>query len=207
MKYISAIIALCFTMNLFASTGALAELEHSLDDYQYAMTVEWDQRDEAFKGQQIDALAAKVSSLFKSGLTVEDVNLLVEKRFHNSKVAEAVKTKLALLGDQVTPTNVAQVLKENSFELYQRGASWNGDTPMFISIGVAIVAIVAILVAYGKWKDKNYECAEYAIADYCTDAYDCHSSSDSSTNSGSCYYVGTRCGSYERCIKEVRVGQ
>lgn len=206
MKIISILLTLCFSLNLFASTGAVQELESSLDEYQFAMTVEWDQKDEAFKNAQIDQLSAKVASLFKSGLSVQDVNFLVSKRFQNSKAAEAVKLKLALLGDQVTPANVAQVLKENSFGLYQQGASWNGETQMFISIGVAIVAIIAISVAYSKWKDANYECVEYAQADYCTDAYDCWSHSDSSTSSGSCYYVGTRCGSYERCIKEVRIG-
>lgn len=203
MKILSALIAFCFTMNVFASTGSLKELETAIDDFQYSMTVEWDQKDQAFKTQQIDGLTSKVDQLFKKGLAVEDLNLLVEKRFHNSKVAEAVKLKLALLGNKVTPANVAQVLKDNSIELYQQGASWNGDTHMFIAIGVAVVAIIAIALAYSGWKKDNYECAEYAIADYCTDAYDCHGN-DSEYSSGHCSYAGTRCGSYERCIKEVR---
>lgn len=196
MRILSALIAFCFTMNVFASTGALKELESALDEYQYSMTVEWDQKDEAFKARQIDALTSQVDKLFKKGLAVQDVNLLVEKRFQNSKVAEAVKMKLSLLGNKVTPANVAQVLKDNSIELYQQGASWNGEAPFFISVGVSIVAIIAILVAYNNWKDNNYVCAEYAIADYCTDYYDC--------GDYGCHYDGTDCGSYERCIKEVR---
>ena len=203
MKILSALIAFCFTMNVFASTGALKELELAVDDFQYSMTVEWDQKDEAFKTNQIDGLTLKIDQLFKKGLAVQDLNLLVEKRFRNSKIAEAVKMKLSLLGDKITPANVAQMLKDNSVEFYQQGASWNGDVPLFLSIGVAVVAIIAISLAYSGWKKDSYQCAEYAIADYCTEAYDCHGSS-SENSSGHCSYAGTRCGSYERCIKEVR---
>lgn len=199
MKYLSIIIILCFSLNAMASTGTLKELENAIDNYQYAMTVEWDQKDVSFKEGQIDALTAQVDQLFQKGLTVQDLNLLVEKRFNNSKVAETVKMKISLLGNKITPANVAQILKDNSIELYQQGASWNGDAPLYISIGVSIVAIVAILVAYGNWKDKNYVCEQYAIADYCTDSFDC-------SERYGCNYSGTECGSYERCIKEVRVG-
>ncbi len=202
MKLISALIAFCFTLNVFASTGAIAELSSAMDDYQYAMTVEWDQKDQAFKTKQLEALSAKMGQLFKEGLTSQDVNVLIENRFKNSKVADAARVKLALMGNNLTPANVVDILKDSSSEIYANGASWNGNTQIFVWGGV-LVAIIAIAVAYGQWKNDNYECAEYAIADYCTDAYDCHGN-DSEYSSGSCHYVGTTCGSYERCIKEVR---
>ncbi len=202
MKILSALLALCFTMNVFASTGAISELSSAMDEYQFAMTVEWDQKDQAFKTKQLQTLSAKMSELFKDGLTSEDVNVLIENRFKNSQVAQAAKVKLALMGNNLTPANVVDILKDSSSDIYSNGASWNGNAQIFVWGGV-IVAIIAIAVAYSQWKDNNYECAEYAIADYCTDAYDCHGS-DSEYSSGSCYFVGTRCGSYERCIKEVR---
>lgn len=202
MKLISALLALCFTMNVFASTGAISELSMAMDEYQYAMTVEWDQKDQAFKAKQLEALSGKMGELFKEGLTAEDVNVLINNRFKNSQVAQAAKVKLALMGNNLSPSNVVDLLKDSSSDIYSNGASWNGNTQLFVWGGV-IVAIIAIAVAYSKWKSDNYECAETAIADFCTDAYDCHGTS-SEYSSGSCYYVGTRCGSYERCIKEVR---
>lgn len=201
-KILSALIALCFTMNVFASSGALSELSLAMDEYQFAMTVEWDQKDQAFKAKQLEALSAKMGDLFKKGLTSEDVNVLIESRFKNSQVAKAAKLKLSLMGNNITPANVVDILKDNSSEIYSNGASWNGNAQIFVWGGV-LVAIIAISLAYSKWQNDNYECVETAIADYCTDAYDCHGS-DSEYSSGSCYYVGTRCGSYERCIKEVR---
>lgn len=202
MKIISALIALCFTMNVFASTGAISDLSTAMDDYQYAMTVEWDQKDQAFKAKQLESLSGKMGELFKEGLTSQDVEVLINNRFKNSQVAQAAKVKLALMGNSLTPANVVDILKDSSSDIYSNGASWNGNTQIFVWGGV-IVAIVAIALAYSQWKSKSYECAETAIADFCTDAYDCHGTS-SEYNSGSCYYVGTRCGSYERCIKEVR---
>jgi hypothetical protein len=202
MKLISALVAFCFTMNVFAASGTINELSVVMDDYQYAMTVEWDQKDMAFKSKQLELLSARMGELFKDGLTAQDVNVLIENRFKNSQVAEAAKIKLALMGDKITPANVVDLLKTSSTDIYSNGASWNGDVQYFVWGGV-IIAIIAIAVAYSQWKSDNYECAETAIADYCTDAYDCWGS-DSSTSSGSCSFVGTRCGSYERCIKEVR---
>ncbi|MES2527218.1 MAG: hypothetical protein V4598_09020 [Bdellovibrionota bacterium] len=202
MKFISALLALCFTMNVFASTGAMDDLSTAMDEYQFAMTVEWDQKDQAFKTKQLEVLSGKMGQLFKQGLTAQDVNVLIDNRFKNSQVAQAAKVKLALLGNNLTPANVLDILKDNSSDIYSNGASWNGNTTLFVWGGV-VVAIIAIAVAYSKWQNDNYECVETAIADYCTDAYDCHGSS-SETSSGSCYYAGTRCGSYERCIKEVR---
>ncbi len=202
MKLISLFLILCFTMNAFASSGAIHELSSVIDDYQYAMTVEWDQKDETFRRKQLEALSGKMGALFKQGLTAQDVNILIENRFKNSQVAQAAKAKVALMGSNLTPANVVDLLKESSSDIYSSGASWNGNTQIFVWGGV-VLAIIAIAVAYSKWKSDNYECAEYAIADYCTDAFDCYGS-DSEYSSGSCYYVGTRCGSYERCIKEVR---
>ncbi len=202
MKIISALLALCFTMNVFASSGSLDALSSAMDEYQFAMTVEWDQKDQAFQAKQLEALSAKMGELFKQGLTVQDVNVLIDSRFKNSQVAQAAKAKLALLGNNLTPANVLDILKDNSSDIYSNGASWNGNAQIFVWGGV-IVAIIAIAVAYSQWKKDNYECVETAIADFCTDAYDCHGSS-SENSSGSCYYAGTRCGSYERCIKEVR---
>jgi hypothetical protein len=106
------------------------------------------------------------------------------------------------MGDKLTPANVVDILKDNSSEIYASGASWNGNAQIYVWGGV-LVAIIAISLAYSKWQNDNYECVETAIADYCTDAYDCHGS-DSEFSRGHCSYAGTRCGSYERCIKEVR---
>jgi hypothetical protein len=202
MKIISALLALCFTMNVFASSGAMDELSTAMDEYQFAMTVEWDQKDQAFKAKQLEALSGKMGQLFKQGLTAQDVNVLIDNRFKNSQFAKTAKLKLALLGNNLTPANVVDVLKDNSSEIYANGASWNGNAQIFVWGGV-IVAIIAIAVAYNKWQNDNYECVETAIADFCTDAYDCHGS-DSEFSRGHCSYAGRRCGSYERCIKEVR---
>lgn len=197
MKLISALLAFCISMNVFAASGVLKEFESAMDEYQFAMTVEWDQKDLAFKNMQLEALNAKMGSLFAQGLTSADVNVVIDGRFKNSQAAAAAKMKVAMLGDKLTPANVVDVLKNSSEDIYSQGASWSGNTQYFVWGGVAI-AIIAIAVAYSKWKDKNYVCTRTAIADYCTDRYDC--------DTYGCSFEYTECGSYERCIKEERVG-
>ncbi|MFL5784519.1 MAG: hypothetical protein ACJ76H_07925 [Bacteriovoracaceae bacterium] len=195
MKYITLLLVFCFSLNAFASTGAMKELESAMDEYQYALTVDWDQKDESFKAAQTEALSKKMGELFKQGLTSQDVNFLIDTRFKNSKVAEAAKLKLSLMGNSLTPSNVLDVLKNNSSDVYSQGAAWSGDIKYFVWGGV-VVAIVAIAVAYSQWQNKNYTCTQTAMADYCTDRYSC--------DDYGCDYEYTDCGSYERCIKEER---
>lgn len=195
MKIISIFVAFCFTMNVFASTGSFQEIERAIDDYQFAMTVEWDQKDKEFQTAKTQAFAAKMGELFKSGLAVQDVNFLLETRFKNSKALEALKLKVQVLEKTTSPEEIAKLIQEHSSELYSSGASWNGNAQLW-TWGIVIVAIAVVSMAYEKWQKDNYECVKYAEADQCTDEYDCAGDT--------CWYDGSYCKVITRCIKEVR---
>jgi hypothetical protein len=82
-----------------------------------------------------------------------------------------------LLSSQASSASeLAELLKINSSEFYQNGASWNGEVG-YVGIGV----VFAALLGYAIWHEIKYQCVAwetYRDCDWETDSngnrhYDC----------------------------------
>lgn len=146
-KMLSAILLLCLTANVFATS----HLEAVMDDFQYAMAVEWDQKDIKFQAAQTKKL---IAGLEASGASTEELLALVEKKVPNKKMVEAIKLKLSLKNIS-SEQEIAQVVAESSKDFGVKGASWNGD----VVSNVGVVLVVAVL-AYAVYRAVAYECVE-----------------------------------------------
>lgn len=187
MKILSLVLCLCISMNVFAVSASQADFERSLDNLQYSMTVEWDQKDQDFYNQVSDKFFGEMEQMMANQqLTSEQIISVLEKKVANKKALEAIKLKLALMG-KVSEKDLAQVLKDSSKELYTSGASWNGDIVTPIIIGVAVLAI-----GYAVWFYSTHECNSYNTA------YTCSNTS---------VVYGTQCYSYEYCEFYVKNGE
>lgn len=195
-KIISLILLFCLSFNVLADSGALKELERELDSFNYAMTVEWDQKDKAFASAETKKFLTAIDKLIaEKKLGAGEIELLMKARIKNPELLQAVQLKAGLLGASPAPEKVLELLKSTSDDLYQRGASWNGNAQTLVIVGVVVV-IVAILIAKAAWHDANHVCTKYDQAEQCVDEYDCRGET--------CYYDGTYCGIITRCTKEER---
>jgi hypothetical protein len=192
-KLLSIVLALSFTVNVFAAT-ATQELEKSLDNYQYAMTVEWDQKDQKFYDAKTQEFFAQMGSLIKEkGLKQEEIIALAEKKIANKQTVEAIKLKLNLIGNVKTTSELASVLKDVSKDMYSKGAAWNGDAVLVSGVVVLIVAVVGYAIWFGNthkcvaW-DERWECDTY------TDCYDDYPY-------GTTCYEDTSCGWETYCTR------
>lgn len=159
MKLVSLFIALCFTMNVFASTGSLQAFESVLDDYQYAMSVEWDQADAKFQETKTKEFFNQTQSLITAGaLTQQDIITVVEKRIKDKAVLDALKLRLTLAGEMNSTEELNKFLKESSNDFYSRGASWNG----VILVSAAVVVTAAMALGFAMWYSATHGCKEYA---------------------------------------------
>jgi hypothetical protein len=164
MRVISLLLSLCFTFNVMASTGTVQELEKAIDEYQFAMTVEWDQKDQSFVKKTTDAFYGNLSELMERGLTQEEVMNVISQKTKNPKDIEVLKLKLkSLAGNAHSSSDLAQAIAENSKLLYSNGASWDGS--VIITGGVLVV--VAALIGYGIWWDANHTCIATAQGQQC----------------------------------------
>jgi hypothetical protein len=159
MKMIALVLSLCFTANVFAATGSVQALERAFDNYNYAVTVEWDQKDPTFHEQQTKKLIEDITTLRNNGLTRDEIVSVVEKKVADKKALEALKLKLSLL-NITSPEDLSQALRES--DLYTHGASWNGSAAMFI-----FPALFVVLVVYLIATDRDYECVRWETGYYC----------------------------------------
>lgn len=171
MKILSLLLSLCISFNVLAATGTVSGLERAIDDFQYTMTVEWDQKDQKFHDAQTDLFLKKLSEIIKKeGLTKDQVIAMAEKRVQDKQAFEAMKLKMTLLNKNASAEELAVTLKETSKEFYSKGASWNGDAALIIPL-----ALFAIVIGYAVWWSATHECVaredqwQCDTTEYCAD--------------------------------------
>lgn len=167
----SLLIAFCFSMNVMASTGTIQELERSFDNYHYALSVEWDQKDKAFYEKKTNEFMTELKDLIaKKGVSQEEIIKLAEKKINNKAAIEALKLKLSLVGNVSSPEELMKIFRETSADFYNQGASWNGR----VLIPAAIVLVVIVGLGVAMWWSATHECSEYETRSKCTTQTTCH---------------------------------
>lgn len=174
MRLVSLLVAFCFSFNVLASTGTIQELERHMDDYQYALSVEWDQQDQAFYEAKTEAFFQKMSKLInEKGLSQAEVLKMVETKTKNKAALEALKLKISLLAKNASAEELANIVKESSKDLYSQGASWNGEVVFSVALGIVLIGALV----YSIWWSATHECVAYENQWVCN-TYD------------NCYYSG-----------------
>jgi hypothetical protein len=190
-------------MNVMAATGSASALEKAVDEYQYALSVEWDQKDVKFYDAQTVAFLNKLQTLIKeNGVSKNEIMTFAENRMSNKAAVEALKLKLSLLSTAASTQELAALVRENAKDLYAKGASWNGE----VVIGVAIVAVIVGVIAYAVWFDATHECVAWD-SEYVCHSYGCGGYYGDPYYGG--YYggygsCGTYCGYEDVCTQYVK---
>lgn len=185
MRFVSLLVAFCFSLNVMASTGTIQELERNMDDYQYALSVEWDQQDQAFYDAKTNEFFAKMGKLISSeGLTQEEILNLVETKSKNKEAIAALKLKVSLLAKNATAEELANIVKESSKDLYAKGAAWNGEVVFSVALGLVLVGALV----YSIWWSATHECVAYENQYVCTQQSNCYYTGGS-TSGGYSYDV------------------
>lgn len=166
--------------------------ERLLDEYQYALTVEWDQKDDEFLKQKSEKFFDEMGVLLsRSEKTQEEMLRFIERKLNNKVHFEAIMLKISLLEKVQAKDQMLQEISEISKDMYMRGASWNGDAAavaLFGAVGIFTVVTIGALV----WHYATTECVSYR-----TD-YNCGISCDST---GYCFQ---NCASDEVCTERVK---
>ena len=167
MKFLSWILLLCFVSNAFASTGAVAELERALNDYQYNMVVDWDQKDKAQAEKFSYEFFARLDDLFqKDGLSNEDVMSYMETRIQDKKRLAELQGQVSMIANKANSSKeLARLLSENAGAFESKGASWNGTTTL---LAAGLFIAVAALLVHKIIFNLNHYCAEEKRYESCS---------------------------------------
>lgn len=165
MKKICAVLLLlCLSFNSFAASAGENGVSALLDEYNYSLMVEWDQKDESARQKIVSEFMKKMSLLMVNGtVTKNELLAIAEKRMGNKKSLEALKLKLSLTNNSQEMTKIV-IAESKNFQ--QQGASWNGR-----SVGPAILLLLAV-VALAAYFSHSFVCTEYEYR------YDCKTSND-----------------------------
>lgn len=125
-KLIINLVLLCLSLNSFASTGSALVLDNVVKDYQYAINVEWDQKDKDFFEKKNAIFLDQLSRLLEQG-QVSEKSLLsyAESKIGSKEQLQALKLKLSMAKPQ-SSAELSRLLNEIAQSSAPRGASWNG---------------------------------------------------------------------------------
>jgi len=157
MRLIALLLSFCLSGQVMASPIQKA-LNDLVDQYEYQMTVEWDQENDVFSQKATQSFFDELSKLSQNGLTEKDILEVLSSKSLSQKQIEALKLQLKPLVSSVNRNEeLAHVISQYSKQTYQNGASWNGSVIVMAGVGV----VVAALLGYGIWFSATHTCVAY----------------------------------------------
>lgn len=152
MKTIIAFILSFFLLSTSFSSapGALAGIREAISELNYALTVEWDQKDASIRQQQIDRFHSRIAELELKGISRSTILKEAIQGLPKSKA----RTDMLSFLDQVDtdvfgPQDFQKVLSEIAEKSKTSGASWNGSidiatlAPVLVIAGIVVVILLA----------------------------------------------------------------
>lgn len=114
MKFLTWILIFCFTTQAFAVTNVREGLQSAMNEFEYDMVVEWDQKDRAKAEQFTKKFTEKLEALYKEGLSDAEVMRYIETRVVDQKQLANIKASAALQSKGGSSAqNLARALQEN----------------------------------------------------------------------------------------------
>ncbi len=205
MKLFSWLLILCFTTQAFAGT-VREDLTTALNDHEYNMVVEWDQKDKAKAEAFNEQFTKNIAKLIDRGLSKAELLAAIEGRVTNKERFQSIKMKATLLQDSISDArDVTDLLQKELSEMGQRGASWNGDVQMYVLAIVPLVLIGALILYQHMW-NQSHRCAEASREMFCEDVCDdwsygtsCDTWGNNCTEGQVCMRSHQECGLEEVC--------
>jgi hypothetical protein len=144
-------------------------LKAAFDELNYALTVEWDQQDKNFHGEQMKKFASAVRELQAKGLTNAQMIDFVKSEVKNAQVAKDLETAFNMIQiNKMSSDEANKYILETMKKSYSSGASWSGEVFIYLAVGVLVVAL-AVAIANGNVRSGGgVGCYNYYVCDtYC----------------------------------------
>ncbi len=145
MRLLATIMTLIFSLSTFATPRV--DMKTAIDELNYSLDVEWDQKDQNFYNQQVEKYSQTILSLLANGLTKEELIQETVATIKNKKLALEVEEALEVLNienlSEAQAMSIVDSLREKN---YSRGANWSGTTTVIVT-SVVVVTVAAIVMA------------------------------------------------------------
>lgn len=149
-KILASVLSFIFlTGNSFAATG----FKEIIQEYQYEVTVEWDQQDKEFLKNAEDKMISGVESLLASGASPEDLMNEALTLIPDEKLKEDLKITLK----NYSKEQLISFLDQNADRMALQGSSWSTVGKILVGVVVtyAVLKLLMIIIIYSD-TDPNY---------------------------------------------------
>jgi hypothetical protein len=118
-------------------------LKQAMDEFHFAMTVEWDQQDQTFAQTEKLKFQATIEKLISDGLTLDEL-----KTAFNEKSQLNADQIIAEIDERniTDPHEVQMYIQQKLQSNYARGASWSGEIYEVIIATVLIVLVGGTII-------------------------------------------------------------
>ena len=157
MKATGLSLFFIFLLQNLAWAGPQESLKQILDDYRYAVTVEWDQKDE----QQLKNLKSQFAEqlkilALKEKLSASELENFLLTHSRDFKVSSHEISLLKNSQGELELSKVQSLLEERSKELYQQGSSWAPEEVLgYGLLGLLFFEIVVLIITARDDKCPN----------------------------------------------------
>lgn len=169
-------VAAIFVVN--ANAASQKGLKAAFDELNYALTVEWDQKDKDFYSTQMKKFMSVVSELQSQGMTNAQLIEFVKSEAKDEKVAKDLETAFNMVQiNKMSSAEATKYMVDTMKKSYSSGASWNGEVLIYAAIGLLIVAAAIAIAsgshggASGSYYGGGYYCTQYYVCDTYYDPY------------------------------------
>jgi hypothetical protein len=141
-KIMSLFLGMILTTQFALATGNDG-LKKAMDEFHYAMTVDWDQQDQSFAQEQEHKFQTTIEKLIEDGLTVDQL-----KKAFNDNTHTSIDQIIGEINERnITDSLAVKNYIQQNLELnYSRGASWNLDDVGGVLAAVVIFAVLGAAV-------------------------------------------------------------
>ncbi|WPU64564.1 hypothetical protein [Peredibacter starrii] len=148
------------------------QVAEAFDRFHFAMAVEWDQRDVAFKEEAQKKLEKTLLDLMKAGVTAQEIQRAMEKSILQGKAQADYKRLVEALKTQdVTEEQATQLAMEFMDKNYHEGTSFAGEGPhhgkwKVIAAIIIVVVIICCVKGLSRDHDDDKEEVDHHDCDY-----------------------------------------
>ncbi len=146
MKLITLFMSAFLLGNAFAAPEINSGLKTALDELNYGLAVEWDQKDQAVYEEKVASFKKQIVNLKEQGVSnsdlVEGTLSLVKDEKTKAELKEAISSFSSLSAEQAM-----KEVQNMSSKINAKGSSWNGETALVLIPGILIGALMIYIVA------------------------------------------------------------
>ncbi len=147
-------LALAFVTSASASTVGPAAVKNVINEFNYATSVEWDQKDPAFYKAQVEKLKSDIVALQAQGMTMSQIISAAAGTVKDAQLAADMKAAMEVVeAGKMNMEEAQQVILQAAKNSSAQGASWSSDA--FISIGAVLGLVLVIALLGGSSSDDS----------------------------------------------------